>query len=146
VTDTVCVDASVAAKWLMHEIDRPLALSLRTHHLGQGGTFIAPPQFSGEMASAIYKKERAQQMTEQNARLLTANIVDLGVQLFDHRETVTAGLEIALRFNLKWIYDAFYVALADIVGCDMWTADTGLYRAVNPAFPNVHLLAELRRP
>ncbi|HLB22603.1 MAG TPA: type II toxin-antitoxin system VapC family toxin [Dehalococcoidia bacterium] len=85
-------------------------------------------------------------MTEQNARLLTANIVDLGVQLFDHRETVTAGLEIALRFNLKWIYDAFYVALADIVGCDMWTADAGLYRAVNPAFPNVHLLAELRRP
>lgn len=55
------------------------------------------------------------------------------------------ALEIAAQFNLKWIYDAFYVALADIVGCEMWTADATLYRTVHPAFSKIHLLSELRR-
>lgn len=144
-TEVICVDASVAAKWLMREVDRPLALSLRTQHLGEGGAFVAPLQFPGEMASAIYKRTRGAQLTEQNARLLVAEIPDLGVQLIDHRDTVPAALEIALRFNLKWIYDAFYLALAEIVGCEMWTADATLHRAVHPAFTNVRLLSELKR-
>ena len=52
--------------------------------------------------------------------------------------------EIAAQFQLKWIYDAFYVALAEIVGCDLWTADEALHDAVREAHPNVRLLADYR--
>ena len=52
------------------------------------------------------------------------------------------AFEIADQFRLKWIYDAFYVALAEIVGCDLWTADEVLHAAVSGAHANVRLLSE----
>jgi predicted nucleic acid-binding protein len=52
------------------------------------------------------------------------------------------AFEIAGQFQVKWIYDAFYVALAEIVGCDLWTADAQLHRDVHAGYPNVRLLSE----
>lgn len=51
------------------------------------------------------------------------------------------AMEIAAQFELKWIYDAFYVALAEIVACDLWTADEALHVAVGDVHANVRLLA-----
>jgi predicted nucleic acid-binding protein len=50
------------------------------------------------------------------------------------------AFDIAAQFNLKWIYDAFYVALADMIGCDLWTADARLHEAVRGVHSNVRLL------
>ncbi len=143
-TSTVCVDASVAAKWLLREPDRSVALRFRTAHLTGGGEFIAPFHFPGEVASAIYKTVRAGKMRPEYARLIASRIPTLSVQLYGDSETTVRALDIAMQFNLKWIYDALYVALADIVGCDMWTADASLHASVRDAFPNVHLLTEMR--
>ena len=52
------------------------------------------------------------------------------------------AFEIAAQFQLKWIYDGFYVALAEIVGCDLWTADEALHSAVREVHTNVRLLAQ----
>lgn len=52
------------------------------------------------------------------------------------------AFEIAVQFELKWVYDAFYVALAEIVGCELWTADAQLHRAVRAQHRNVRLLSE----
>lgn len=49
---------------------------------------------------------------------------------------------IASSFAWKWVYDAFYVALAEIVGCELWTADAQLHRDVRDGHPNVRLLSE----
>ena len=145
-TDSVCIDASVGVKWLVHEDDSVVALRLRHDILIRGSTLIAPPHMSSEMASAIHKRYYAGTMSPESARVALAMLPGVRPEPVFRAELPLRAFEIAAQFNLKWIYDAFYVALADIVGCDMWTADAGLYRAVNPAFPNVHLLAELRRP
>jgi predicted nucleic acid-binding protein len=52
------------------------------------------------------------------------------------------AFEIAAQFQLKWIYDAFYVALAEIIGCELWTADEALHQAVRDAHANVRLLSD----
>ena len=44
--------------------------------------------------------------------------------------------------NAPRLYDAFYVALADIEGCELWTADRRLTNLVQPRFPQVHWLGE----
>ena len=73
-----------------------------------------------------------------------ARIIGLDIELINTPELPVRAYEIAMQFRMKWIYDALYVALAEIVGCDMWTADASLHAAVRDAFPNVHLLTELR--
>ena len=140
----VCVDASLAAKWLLREHDRSLALQLRADIRGRGDEFIAPYHLPGEVASAIYKSAQTGKISPEVSRLTMARIIGLNIELINTPELPVRAYEIAATFRLKWIYDALYVALADVVGCDMWTADASLHAAVRDAFPNVHLLTELQ--
>jgi predicted nucleic acid-binding protein len=41
------------------------------------------------------------------------------------------------RLNRAAAYDSFYLAVAESIGCELWTADQHLYNAVN--LPWVHL-------
>jgi predicted nucleic acid-binding protein len=52
------------------------------------------------------------------------------------------ALRIASRFRLPAIYDAQYVALAQYVGCDLWTDDHKLIRAVQHELPFVRALSD----
>ena len=45
------------------------------------------------------------------------------------------SLEMAHIFDLGSIYDALYLALAENEGCEVWTADRRLARAVADGFP-----------
>jgi predicted nucleic acid-binding protein len=138
----ICIDASVAAKWLLREGDRGRALALRADVLGSGGRIVAPYLLIGEVTSAIYKKVQTGQMRSELGRLLTAMAGQLSVDVLSPPHLPLRAFEIASQFGLKWIYDAFYVALAEIVGCDLWTADGALHEAVRAVHTNVHLLAE----
>ena len=40
------------------------------------------------------------------------------------------------------VYDSHYLALAETLGCDLWTADERFYRAVSPVAPNVRWVGE----
>lgn len=42
---------------------------------------------------------------------------------------------------MKWIDDASYVALAEMLGSELWTADQRLYEPAREAQPNVRLLS-----
>lgn len=143
-TDSVCIDASVGVKWVVHEDDSTIALRLRHDILLRGDAIIAPPHMPSEMASAIHKRYYAGTMRPESARQALAMLADVRPDSVFMPDLPLRAFEIAAQFSLKWIYDAFYVALADIVGCEMWTADTTLHRTVQTGFPNVRLLAELR--
>ena len=81
-------------------------------------------------------------MTMDDAMVALGNLGRLSVDSVAPRMLGVRALEIAAQFELKWIYDAFYVALAEIVGCDLWTADEALHRAVRDVHANVRLLAD----
>jgi predicted nucleic acid-binding protein len=115
---------------------------LRADVLGSGGRILAPALLVSEVTSAIYKKWQAGQMRSELGRLLTAAAGQLSVDVLSPPRLPLRAFEIAAQFNLKWIYDAFYVALAEIVGCDLWTADEALYDTVRGTHANVRLLAE----
>lgn len=136
----MCVDASVAAKWLLNEQDRAIALALRRSVRESGRTFVAPPHFVAEMTSAIYKRSQQRLIDLGEGRRLTRLIDALEVETMLPPDLPLRAFEIAAQFNLKWIYDAFYVALADMIGCDLWTADARLHEAVRGVHSNVRLL------
>ena len=137
-----CIDASVVVKWLVEEVDRDQALRLYENVPLRGGVFVAPAHVLGEASSAIYKRVRQGDMVLQDALRLVDDGQALPILAMSPPGLHRRAFEIAAQFQLKWIYDAFYVGLAEIVGCDLWTADEALHQAVRGAHTNVRLLAD----
>lgn len=50
--------------------------------------------------------------------------------------------ELAHQFGLQATYDAYYLALAEREGCELWTSDTKMWRAVGGKFPWVRRLED----
>jgi predicted nucleic acid-binding protein len=53
-----------------------------------------------------------------------------------------AAFDLAERYGLPAIYDSTYVALAELRGCDFWTADLRLFNTFSPQHPRVRLLRQ----
>ena len=47
---------------------------------------------------------------------------------------------LATRFNRPAAYDAHYLALAEMMNCEFWTADRRLFNVVRDELPWVHRL------
>lgn len=139
---TVIIDASVGAKWLLREADTDRAVALLREATSANDTIIAPPHFVPEVSSAVYKRFQLGAVTAVEARRLLQNLGQFPVELKSPAELPARAFEIASQFRFNWIFDAFYVALAEIVGCELWTADAQLHRDVRAEHPNVHLLSE----
>jgi predicted nucleic acid-binding protein len=52
------------------------------------------------------------------------------------------GFALATQFNRPTAYDAQYLAVAERLGCDFWTADERLYNAVNTQLSWVQLVGQ----
>ncbi len=64
------------------------------------------------------------------------------VQLVTHSKMRQRAREIAEQFNLRTVYDATYAALADLQGCEFWTADKVFYDAVKTVLTFVKYLPD----
>jgi len=62
---------------------------------------------------------------------------------FVHPDTLQErAWELAQQFNRPTAYDAYYLALGEIAGCDVWTADRRLYSAVRDTLQWVRWLSD----
>lgn len=52
------------------------------------------------------------------------------------------ALELATKYNWRYAYDGFYIALAEHRGCELWTADENLVKDVSADFPFVKWLKD----
>jgi predicted nucleic acid-binding protein len=64
----------------------------------------------------------------------------LPVRLYGEEQLHRRALALAERFSLPAAYDAHYLALADWLGGEFWTADRKLVRAVGDELPWVRVV------
>ena len=138
---TVVVDACLALKWVLPEEGADDALALRSYWLESAESLIAPPLFRSEVTNAVHQYVRRGHIGRSDA----ADILDILVPMIEIAEPVGLygrALELASYLSLSSTYDALYLALAEAVGCTMWTADRRFVRAVQEQAPQVHWIGE----
>ena len=65
-----------------------------------------------------------------------------GIELRETHDLHRRALLLAGRLRQNAVYDAHYLALADTLHCELWTADAKFYRAAAPTISNVRWLGE----
>jgi predicted nucleic acid-binding protein len=121
------VDASVAAKWFVQrgDADRERALSIRERFMAGQCRLIMPEFGLLEIANAIRYTPRAK---EADAAAALEVLRDLNLELHQTSwDLLRKANAIAWAYGIA-VYDATYVALAEIVGFPLLTADEGLLK------------------
>jgi predicted nucleic acid-binding protein len=134
----IVLDASVAAKLVL--TDEPHAdktLALMRDSLSRSEPVVAPALLPSEVTNILRQRMRRTQMPLQVARQLLADFLALHITLATPAGLYDRALELADQHNLSAAYDAHYLALAQLLGCELWTADQRLVNAVVAALPFV---------
>lgn len=124
------IDASVAIKWVMKgESHRAQARKLLRDSLSAGIRLISPPLFENETESVIQEQVFLRRVSVADADKALRALDHVGVEIIYHPRLKDRAREIARKCDQRRVYDATYAALADIRGCEFWTADKSFYGA-----------------
>lgn len=103
-------------------------------------TFVAPPLHAYEVLNGIHRyvvrRELSVAAADSAWTFAKSLQVDLSYDPADHER----ALQLTRRFNRPATYDAHYLAVAERLGIDFWTADKRLYNSVHLQLPWVHLV------
>jgi predicted nucleic acid-binding protein len=131
VNDVVCVDACVAVKWLVPESDSGIALHLLAGILAASTTIVVPPHMPVEVVNTIHRKAKREEITPAEAERALATFLALTINITIPDRLYESSLLLAQRFDRPTVYDTQYVALAQIAGCEFWTADQKLLNSLD---------------
>ena len=139
------IDASVALKWVVKsESDRKLARRLLSESQAAGITLIAPPLFESETESMIQEQVYLGNISVSEADRAIRVLNRTAVQIIHDDQLKDRARQIARRFNQRRVYDSTYAALAELRGCEFWTADKAFFDAVKTGLAFVKFLPSIR--
>lgn len=141
--DAVVVDASIAVKWIVPEFDSPFALALLERWQEASVILVAPCWFPSELANAVFKQVLRGNLAFPRARLLLDGTVEQFALLDPIPGLAGRALEIAHELGQKATYDCQYLALAEHLDCELWTADERFWNAAKGKFPRVRWVGEV---
>ena len=127
----VVVDTSIAVKWAVEEGDSQEANALRESWRALGLQASAPDLLTREFNSALFGKVRAGGMALNDAIDTLTRWESLDIVIYDSNPFHQRALELAVFVNHDEIYDLYFLALAENLNCELWTADQRFHRRVN---------------
>ncbi len=136
----VCLDASFLVQLVTHGrfVARAANLWQEWHH--QGRELVAPGLIYYEISNALYRYRKADMISAQDAERVLESVLAFSVTIYQDHDLHRRALDLAEEFSLPATYDAHYLALAERLDADFWTADRRLFDAVHETLSWVHLL------
>jgi len=141
---SVCVDAGIVIKLVVNEEDSDLAESLWRSWLQNDILPIAPGLFPFEVTAVIRKAVYQGRISPDEGWEALQKALAFAVTILTPTSLHEAAWEFATHFNRPTAYDAHYLALAEMYGCEFWTADRRLYNAVKEELSWVKWLGDFR--
>ncbi len=138
--EKVVDDASVVVKWFISEEYSDYAKHLRDAYVNGLIDIVAPTLLLYEVLNALkYSTIYGEDELKEIAKILE----DYQFTLYDLKGNYAyKTMEIAMRKGIT-IYDAAYVALALILGIDLYTADEKLVRKAH-GLPHIKYISSFR--
>lgn len=122
------LDCSVAVKWFLPEPLADKATSLLERFRTGLDSLFAPDILISEFGHVLTKRHRRHELTETEVQDIWNDFMFLGVQTEGTSPLATDALQLAVAHTAKF-YDAVYVALAQVRGCVVITADDSMIAA-----------------
>jgi predicted nucleic acid-binding protein len=139
----VVVDASLAVKWVLLEEHSAEAAQFLVTWEERGVDLIAPSWFACEVSNVLFQQYRKGIVSAVQARSALTELLRL-VSARDYEPAVAVrALEFATEFGLRATYDSQYLALAEHLDCELWTADARFWNATRSVFPRVRWIGEV---
>ena len=136
------VDASLAVKWLIEEENSDKATAL-VRYLDREGTRLAAPYLMPtEVTNVLHRRVLRGDISVGTAASLLQYLMAVGVELHELPELHTRALELASVLQQGAVYDAHYLALAETLDCELWTADEKFLRVATTVGSNVRWIGE----
>lgn len=125
----VCVDASLAVRWVVPKDYSEQALDL----LEEWGTaqteLFAPTHMLYEVNSTLRFLASQGVISAEIGDGAFARLRKLRIRYTLRAEIFPLATKLARELNQPTTYDTVYLALAQLLECDMWTADRKFYNA-----------------
>lgn len=145
--DYVCLDSSILIKLLTWEEGSEAAAELMERIAASGQKVILPPFAWAEVGSVLRKKAGKKEISAAEAEEAWRMFRQLKIITYLESEKVSgAAWEIAGKENLPTLYDAAYLAVAEVTAkdsgkeCAFWTADKSLVESLGGRKKYVRLL------
>jgi len=141
-----CVDASLVLAIVLREAFAPLAVALWDFWADNDVERLVPSLYFAEVTSTIRREVYRRTITADEGEDAFESVMRMRVSHVPATELQEAAWILARQYNRARAYDAQYLAVANGLGCDLWTADRRLVNAVrepwvrfvgdfDPAFP-----------
>ena len=135
-----CVDASTVVAWLVPS-QRSAGVETAWLAYVQGeDEFIAPPLLPAETLSAIRRLASRGMLSHEEATGLVTDFLSLSIPMPAPAGLYQRAYALATRYHRSTVYDTCYLALAELLSCELLTLDQRLYNAVREDFPAVRLV------
>jgi predicted nucleic acid-binding protein len=144
VNNYVVVDASLAIKWVLKEPYADEALALAGEWADTETRPAAPCLLLAEATNVLHRRAVLGHISPGQAKELLTGLLDMGIEIRENPQIHLRALELAHQLQMPAVYDAHYLALADILGCDLWTADERFFNLVKERQPRVKWLRQYR--
>lgn len=138
----VCVDASILLKLVLHEPDSHLAEALWRSWLATGHRPVAPPLLPFEITAVLRKHVYRGTISQAYGAEALRQALAFNIALIAVPDLHQRAWDLATQLNRPTAYDAHYLALAEALGCEFWTADGRLYQAIQDRLSSVHWLGD----
>jgi predicted nucleic acid-binding protein len=139
----IAIDASLAINFIMPaQPYHAQANALLRSWAVEQASLVAPPLFESE-ADSVIRRYLYQGLLDEDAGKAAQDLLDaLPVTIVQDTRVRKRARQIAETFNQDRVYDATYSALAELMGCEFWTADQAFHQALKNGLDYVRFVGE----
>jgi predicted nucleic acid-binding protein len=128
----VCIDANLIVRTLVPDNFSQEAEALLARWLKTETLLIAPALLAYEVTSTLRWMVHQGRLLPERGDQAFAYFQRMDIRLVHRQAIFPLAWELARQFNRPRAYDTAYLAVAQLNGCEFWTADKRLYNAVHP--------------
>lgn len=145
-TSWVVTDSSILLATVLTETYSDAAEALVQSWEQSGMKIAAPTLLRYELVAVIRKHVARGALTAEHGLEAREKLLSQKISFYLNSDLLRRGYELATRFNRPTAYDSQYLAVAERLGCEFWTADERLYNALHQDLTWVKWLGNFSPP